>query len=63
MQWVNPHAHRHSSTAHLLEDGVALRRIQMLLGHNSLQTTEIYTHVATNYTSDIKNPLDSLYLE
>lgn len=59
---VTPHTLRHSFATHLLEDGVNLRNIQVLLGHNSSKTTEIYTHVANNVLSKIINPLDSLYL-
>ena len=57
-QKVTPHMLRHSFATHLLESGVSIRHIQMLLGHSSLKTTQIYTHVASHTIKNIKSPLD-----
>ena len=57
---VSPHSLRHAFATHLLERGVNIRVIQRLLGHRSLRSTEIYTHVAENYVADTKSPLDDL---
>ena len=57
---VSLHSLRHAFATHLLERGVNIRVIQRLLGHRSLRSTEIYTHVAENYVRDTKSPLDDL---
>lgn len=54
------HTLRHSYATHLLESGTDIRFIQELLGHNSIKTTQIYTHVSKMQISAIKSPLDSL---
>jgi integrase/recombinase XerD len=55
---ITMHTLRHSFATHLLERGTDIRYIQTLLGHQSVRTTEIYTHVSKKEIGKIRSPLD-----
>ena len=60
---ISPHSFRHSFATHLVEGGADLRAVQEMLGHASITTTEIYTHLNADYlreTMNLYHPLNRM---
>ena len=57
---ISPHTFRHSFATHLIPNGYAVTEVQPLLGHNNINTTMIYLHMASPQIIKVESPIDSL---
>ena len=60
---ITPHSLRHGFATHLLENGVDIRIVQILLGHASLRSTEIYTHLTKPMCENLRHQLDRMFAD
>jgi site-specific recombinase XerD len=60
---IKPHSLRHGFATHLLENGIDIRLVQILLGHASLRSTEIYTHLTKPMCENLRKQLDRMFAD